>query len=251
MTYFIELANRVVEIDSPYAHIPFWGKDYLLDPNLQITADIRISVTLEDILREAEKHKLIDQQNMLIAYHSLQGIEYESIIIHNKIAEAIISYDTILFHGSVVKTAEHAYVFSAPSGTGKSRRTKIWMEEFAGSIVINGDKPFLSIKKDVIYAYGTPWCGKEGWNTNTKAPLRAFFLLERTEEGEKSSIKELSFSEAFVSLLQQTYWPEKPEAKRKTLQLLKAMEGKVKFYRLRSDLSPEAIHLAYETACPK
>ena len=46
-----------------------------------------------------------------------------------------------------------------------------------------------------VIACGTPWCGKEGWNTNIMVPLRAVFLLERAEE---DSIEEISLGQAFA-----------------------------------------------------
>ena len=30
--------------------------------------------------------------------------------------------------------------------------------------------------------YGSPWCGKESWQSNTAAPMRALCLLRRGEE---------------------------------------------------------------------
>ena len=37
----------------------------------------------------------------------------------------MISYDTILFHGSVVAVDDVGYLFTAKSGTGKSTHTRL------------------------------------------------------------------------------------------------------------------------------
>ena len=85
-------------------------------------------------------------------------------------------------------------------------------------------------------------------NTNTSVPLRAIFLLERVRDGEDNSITELQFSEAFPVLYRQTFRPDLPKARRKTLHLLLALSSKVKIYRLRCALTPEAVLTAWEAA---
>lgn len=172
----------------------------------------------------------------------------ESCIIHKKIVQNLIWYDTFLMHGSVISLDNHAYMFSAPSGTGKTTRTRLWLDEYPSSIVVNGDKPLIKVTNTDILACGTPWCGKEGWNTNTMVPLRAIFLLERANE---DSIEEISLGKAFPVLLQQTHHPTDPVAMQKTIGLLKALESKVKIFRFRSTPTPESVRLAYETARPK
>ena len=159
--------------------------------------------------------------------------------------------DTFLMHGSVVALDNQAYMFTAPSGVGKTTRTRLWLDLYPDSIVVNGDKPLIKITSTEAIACGTPWCGKEGWNTNTMVPLRAIFLLERADEGEESSCEEISLGKAFPFLLQQTHRPEDPDLMRKTLSLLKSLEGKVKIYRFRSTPTEDSVRLAYETARPR
>ena len=102
----------------------------------------------------------------------------------------------------------------------------------------------LRVTNSEVIAYGTPWCGKEGWNTNTAVPLRAILLLERSEQG--NEISEMSFAEAFPFLLRQTFRPDGAELKRDTLRCLQAMAGKVKVYRFRSEPTAEAVRMAWE-----
>ena len=47
---------------------------------------------------------------------------------------------------------------------------------------MNDDKPFVRISEDGAKIYGTPYCGKEGLNTNISVPLRAVCILERSEK---------------------------------------------------------------------
>ena len=168
----------------------------------------------------------------------------ETLAVYRKIASGMTAFSTFLMHGSVISAAGQGYMICAPSGIGKSTRTKLWLEEIPDSFVVNGDKPLLRVEEDRVIAFGTPWCGKEGWNRNTSVPLRAVFLLERGE----NMVREIGFAEAFPALLRQTYKPKDPDAKRETLRLLADMAGKVRVFSFRSEPTPEAVRMAWEAA---
>ena len=245
----IRLAGRLISIVYHYDRIYKKCRAYIAKEVAE--SDFVIETTKKDLIKEAEiSTKGITKKDERLV---LTMPYLETIAVFRKICEVLPKYNAFAMHGAVISSSGQGYMISAPSGIGKSARTKLWLKEIPDSYVINGDKPFICIDEKAVWAYGSPWCGKEGWNTNTSVPLRAIFLLERVDEekNENSSIRELTFSEAFPVLFQQTYCPQNAEALHRTLQLLKAMDGKVKFYRFRSDLSAEAIHLAYNTAYPE
>lgn len=223
--------------------------------SFNILQDIKVVISQNDIEEELINHPeikspdiFVDNENVAVTY------DYgclEPFVALKQLANDVIFFDTFLMHGSVVAKDGFAYMFTAASGVGKTTRTKLFLDLYPDSIVVNGDKPLIKVTSSEILACGTPWCGKEGWNTNTMVPLRAIFLLERAEEGEESSCEEVSLGKAFPFLLQQTYRPEDPDLMRKTLSLLKSLEGKVKIYKFRSTPTEESVRLAYETARPK
>lgn len=210
-------------------------------------SDLIIAPTMEEIEAESTELPPINEYYEGVVTTRFYG-ESENRVICRKIANAMLSFDTFLMHGSVVALDNQAYMFTASSGVGKTTRTRIFRDIYPSSIVINGDKPLIKITPREAIACGTPWCGKEGWNTNIMVPLRAIFLLERAREGEESSIEEISLGKAFPFLLQQTHRPEDPDLIRKSLILLKALEGRVKIYKFRSTPTEESVRLAYETA---
>ena len=109
--------------------------------------------------------------------------------------------------------------------------------------VVNGDKPLIQITGTQAIACGTPWCGKEKMNTNIMVPLKAIVLMER---GESNEIKEISYSEAFTTLLQQTYRPNDAGKMRKTLFLLSRMKGLIRFSRfIFNNMKEDAFDVAY------
>lgn len=52
----------------------------------------------------------------------------ESLAVYRKISEIMVEHDTFLFHCSAVALDGQAYLFTAPSGTGKSTHTRLWRE---------------------------------------------------------------------------------------------------------------------------
>ena len=238
----VELSCRVVEIWPMYEDIHALCREYSLPEFTE--QDITVALVPADIEREATAAQREDEKSGIVTRHSPGYLE--TIGVYRQIVTAMTLFDTVLMHGSVVATAGQGYMFTAPSGTGKSTRTKLWLDNIRNSIVINGDKPLLKVTDEAVYAYGTPWCGKEGWNTNASVPLRAIFLLERSEGGNR--IEEVSFAEAFPTLLRQTYRPDDADARRKTLRILQQMAGKVKVYRFISEPTAEAVKMAWERA---
>lgn len=210
-----------------------------------------------DIVAHAEREDILKRYSFIltgdpntIKYEDdleLGAIEAE--IIYENIAAQAIDFGTFLMHGAVVAKGGRAFMFSGPSGIGKSTRVRLWLDEYPDSIIVNGDKPLIKVTDDEAIACGTPWCGKEGWNTNTMVPLNAIFIVQRAEEGKASTIKEIGIGKAMPFLIQQTYISPKTDAMFKIIQLLKKLDGKVKFYQLRSNPTSEAIRLAYDTVC--
>ena len=139
-------------------------------------------------------------------------------------------------------------MFTAPSGIGKTTRIRLWREIYPDSIIVNGDKPIVKVEHNRILVCGTPWCGKERWNTNTMVPLRAVFLLERVNTNEETIVEEISFEMAFQTLLKQIYQPINLEALKKTISLLASLNGKVKIYKYLSSPTLESVIRAYEVS---
>ena len=244
MVFYIQLCGIVIRINALYKKTAHLFGNYIIE-NFDGNPDFTVEIDYEDVSNEFMITKM---GSMLTSgskeYYFFNREHHEFLAIHRKIANRMPFFNRFLMHGSVFSVADQAYMFSAPSGVGKTTRTRLWVEEYPETIVVNGDKPFLSVEDNAVIAYGTPWCGKEGWNTNTFKSLHAILFIERAER--KSCIKQLNFSEAMPFLLQQTYMPKDEHVMRITLKLLKDMAGKVKFYRFQSEPTHEAIRMAHD-----
>ncbi len=246
MTFQIRLADKIIEIRSKYKLIKDFCSSYIIDP--QDKPDLIIETKMEDLYNSVIK---LRQKNAEL-YHAdeecpdLETIE--KLTIYEKIANALLDYDTLLVHGSVVSTNSEGYMITAESGVGKTTRTKLWLDHIPNTVVINGDKPLIRFSEDEIEIYGTPWSGKEGWNNNISVPLKAIYFLERTEEGEQDVVKPIEEADAMIRLFNQTHQPPDKMAMLRIFTLFKRMTGKVKFYLFRSSPTMEAVKLAYDTA---
>ena len=74
-------------------------------------------------------------------------------------ARHLLRHDGFQLHASAIILEGKAYLFSAPSGTGKSTHASKWLRLF-GARYLNDDKPALRLIDGVWYACGTPWSGR-------------------------------------------------------------------------------------------
>lgn len=113
-----------------------------------------------------------------------------------------------VFHSSAIEYKNNAILFSAPSGTGKSTQTHMWKKLFPEDVnFINDDTPILRIKNNELYAYGSPWAGKNRLNNNISAKVKGIICLEQFD---KIAIKKLSGLDAFFRIYNETNKPVIP-----------------------------------------
>ena len=227
--FFINLAGIQVGIDNRYPFIERQCRNFLCDG-----ADVAftVSVTGDEILEEQRFGEFSDGY-------------CESICMYRHICEHMPAYGVFLMHASVIEVDGYAYAFSAPSGTGKSTHTALWLKNIPHARVLNGDKPLLRVEEDgSVTAFGTPWNGKENWGKNISAPLRAVCFLER---GLTNTIRRASEEETVMRLAQQLYLRGDRSVVNQSLLLMDTFVRSVPFYVLACNISDEAAHLSYGT----
>lgn len=163
--------------------------------------------------------------------------------------EELPKHGSFIAHAAVVKYDGLAYAFMAPSGTGKSTHIKLWMDILGPNCtVINGDKPILRMDKTPtgkpqIIACGSPWAGKEGWQTNTSAPLAGLCFLTR---GSTDTCHYISPTEAFDSAVRQIYMPSDPTSAIRTLDFVDVLLQTVPLYQLSCTMNKTAVKASFE-----
>ena len=158
----------------------------------------------------------------------------------------LVKHDGFYLHASAVALDDRAYLFSAPPGTGKSTHTRLWQNIFGASAeVFNDDKPALRRLDGTWYAYGTPWCGKDGINSNRKVPLGGICYLRQAQE---NRIRRLTPQEALQRILSQTIYRFQDAAMLdRMLTSLDKLVREIPVYELENRPEPAAAQLSYET----
>ncbi len=176
-----------------------------------------------------------------------EGISYENACYMEsgyQFYARLLEHGGLMLHSSALSWGGMAYLFSGPSTVGKSTHTRMWQRLYPGVEILNDDKPALRCMDGVWYAYGTPWCGKDGINKNGKAPLAGICFLKQAQE---NRIHRLSVPEALASCLSQIQRFTKPENVEKQLLLLEKLVSTVPVWELENRPTEEAARLSHDT----
>jgi hypothetical protein len=170
----------------------------------------------------------------------------ESLALFRKLCEYVLSSaNGIIFHSSAIAVDGEGYLFTAPSGTGKSTHTRLWRELLGDkAIMINDDKPIIRYEDGEFYVYGTPWTGKHRLGENVRVKIKAICEIKRAKE---NRMEKLSPFEMFITIMNQTLRPKGEEDLDKLLKLIEKLLSKVKTFRLYCNVSIDAAKLSYNT----
>lgn len=191
-------------------------------------ADIVINSSPE-ILHESCPYLSVDD----CEYICTGGSFYTHLLFHNG----------IMLHSSCVVVDGRAYLFTAPSGTGKSTHTNLWLKKFGDrAYILNDDKPALRLEDGIWYAYGTPWSGKYDISRNERVPIAGIAVLNR---GEHNEIKPYSGFRAITAILDQMMRPAGEEYRVHILETLDKLLSVVPVWKLTCNMEPAAATVAF------
>lgn len=238
--FTIKLADEVIAVTALYDSTRQFCSDYLTDE----VASWQVSVNEADI--EAEQRKSDSQRQREGLPPMVYSPAYlETLALYRQVVDKLLARSIMLFHGSVIAVDGQAYLFTAPSGTGKSTHVRLWREKFANrAVMVNDDKPLIRLQDNQAIIYGTPWMGKHNLGNNVSYPLKAICYLQR---GTQNYIESTSFSSLYPIVFQQTQRPQQPQALAQLLTCIDKLGQSVAFYTLYCTISPEAVDLAYHT----
>jgi hypothetical protein len=239
--FIMQIAGRRVAVKCTFEQTRDFCKDYLAEDG---PVDFSVQVLRDDVYAELERSK-VEAELEGIPFVKFSAYDYEQSALYRKLAEKLLEYDTLLFHGSAISVDGEAYLFTATSGTGKSTHTGLWRQTFGDrAVMVNDDKPLLRMVDGQVYVCGTPWNGKENWGANISAPLRAVCFLER---GAENAIRRAPEEEAIASLAQQLYLRGNRACVNLQLALMDGFVRSIPFYVLACNISKEAALLSFGT----
>ena len=166
----IKIAELCVSMECNYPYAQRLCKDFISEGG---EADISVSVKPRDI--DEEKKQYGDDR--------FSDGYCEGICLYREIAERLPLLDGFVFHGAAVTVGDKGYIFTAPSGTGKTTHISLLLKNYPDSVsIVNGDKPIIRKIGGEWRVCSTPWAGKEGWKSNRTAPLCGIVIVTRAEE---------------------------------------------------------------------
>ena len=224
---FCEIADLYIEVPEAGGMAPRC-RDYLTDK--QVSADI----TIRADLYKQEKYPNLDAA----------GVAYMESC--SQFCSQLPNHNGFYLHASAICFEDRAYLFSGPSGMGKSTHTRLWQQILGQEAqVFNDDKPALRCLDGRWYAYGTPWCGKDGINQNRKVPVAGICFLKR---GQENTIRQMEPFEAITRILTQTIRRfQDPKKLDLLLNMLQKIVGEIPVFELENRPDPEAAWLSYRT----
>ena len=157
-------------------------------------------------------------------------------------ARELLAFDGSFLHSSAIVLDGKAYLFSAPSGTGKSTHTEKWCRLF-GARYLNDDKPALRRLNGVWMAYGTPWSGKYDLSSNEGVPVGGVAVLRR---GEENTITRLQPAQAMPWIMSQTSYRLSREDMERQLSLMDRFLREVPIWHLTCRNDDAAAVLSHE-----
>ena len=123
MDFTIKLADKVIQIKSIYSESKEFCRDYLVENEFP---DFSIAITQDDLL--------LEEQQSLEQGYSLSYLETLALL--RKISDVFPTYNRFLMHGASISYHNNAYLFTAPSGTGKSTHSRLWKERFGDDVTV-------------------------------------------------------------------------------------------------------------------
>ena len=228
------IAGLKVNMDIRYPYLANKAAPYMVSSENDASADITVSVTDEELETCSKMHK--GDKFMP---------EYEYVLLGGAFYFELLKFGGMMLHSSAVVADGAAYLFSADSGTGKSTHTSLWLKLLGDrAYILNDDKPAVRVVDGKVYAYGTPFSGKNDINVNACVPLSAICFIERAEE---NSIEKLTPSEAIPLILTQTQRKSDRDIMEKLLGVLDKILSSVNVYKLKCNMDISAAELSYNT----
>lgn len=176
-------------------------------------------------------------------YNNLSLGECEYVIKGAYFYKELLKFGGILLHSSCVVKDNFAYLFSAPSGTGKSTHTSLWLKKFSDAKILNDDKPALIFKEGKLYACGTPFSGKTDLNLNEIYPVKGIAFLERSKD---NWIKKMDNQKAIYSILNQTIRPDSADIMDKAISIIEKIVKSTNIYSFGCNISIDSVSVSYE-----
>lgn len=231
--FYLSMAGLNVAVRNDFDLFERECADYVVDRPAHV--DFEIDPTEE----EEREFKRVFLERWGTALDDAQAEERAS---YAQLYGTLPRFGRFWIHAVLVGLDGWGYAFSAPSGTGKTTHARLWLREFPGARIVNGDLPVVCERDGAYWGWGTPFCGKEHYQVNCGVPLRGLAFIER---GQDNAIEPLPASEAFGYLVNDHRTWMGPENQELYLDLFQRFVETVPLWRLTANMTQEAARVAH------
>lgn len=234
----IKIGNLIADIQGNHSYVKKICEPYFSDEQ----ATCKIFIEQKDI--DNERNAMLETRGEadLLPLDTEDWFLEVYALLH-KLLEILPLNDMLFMHGSAIRMNGKAYIFIAPSGTGKSTHTRLWKEWFGEEVtIINDDKPFLAFQNDKVYLCGTPWRGKHNIGRNMTVELTGICILSR---GEQNKIYPVDGADALRDIAQQCCLHRYKDNILLALDLIDRLLRLIPVYRLFCTPTLDAVEICY------
>lgn len=235
MKKLYELAEEIFEIDHMFLSTYDYMKEYEV---FNVEPKFIISYTLKDLATYKKTHDYIPDLDII------ENVDNN--FIYYKVNSLLALSNKFIIHASSIylDSLDNAYLFVAPSGTGKSTHTRLLKNTYQNRVnYINDDKPFIYNDNGTFYLYGGPWNGKSRISNNVKCKLKGIFVIE---QGHDNNATRINPSLALNYLIKQIFMPTGEKEAENALKCLIDLSNNVPVYILNVDMSIDAAKASYK-----
>ena len=213
----IRIAELNIGIKSRYPETEKYCREYMVG---QKVPDFVVEPSEEEVRQEMKLTPVIRDPG-----------EAEFICVYRQIGYRLLDYDAMIMHAVVMDLDGTGIAILAPSGTGKSTLALHILDRYEGKArIINGDKPIVRFSGNKLYAYGTPWNGKEEFGCNDRVELKKLCFLER---GETDEVRRADEKETAELLFRQLLIPGETEQVIRFMDLSERILDVTEWYQIR------------------
>lgn len=109
----------------------------------------------------------------------------------------------LVLHAAGVSIQEQGYVFTGPSGTGKSTISQFFADQ--GGLILSDERVILRQHGKAFTVYGTPWVGSGQYAAQASRPVTGLYGISHGEH--RHRVESLAPTRAMSLLLQQAFLP--------------------------------------------
>lgn len=142
-------------------------------------------------------------------------------------------------HSASIRYQEMAWLFSGPSGTGKSTHTNLW-KQYISTPVINGDLNLIALQDGKPVIHGIPWCGTSEICDSRTWPLGGITLLKQERTNRLIPLEDGQLRLAVLQRLISPLWTE--TMLQQAAAFVEQLSPKIFLEKLGCTISPEAVY---------